>query len=478
MGIALLWFLSLVVHLSLGSSAPDEDAPHYKSTCPNGWTQVGRHCFKVIEDMVTALDISETCNQSVATIRGMEQNSVLKGIVKEPTWINAKYTPSGGWVDPVTFLPLNFSNPERKIRGSRIYKCALLTPNGTWDLDDCRSPTHPTLCQRSLECVDGWYGDKCMDRCHCFTPGCNSTTGECPYGCEVGWTGASCNIRQKKPEARYHCMRNGAEYHMILRVDSHGIAFRGVNSVDSKGAVSSECTRAKFTFNGDGAMLTYIHGNDTQFSPDCSALKVDDNEPVYEWTFRLQQHEGVLSPFDTDVKVRCNFSDADDMIISTAPVHVERKSQPPEVVTPRHVSANVMIVDAKSGEEVSQVAFGQEIQIVVPTAAQNVSVSDDRSRIGLLSPRNCEAKSPDGQFVRKMTDENGCDVYMGMGGYTLTGESGEERRMSSTAFKAFAFSGYSSLSFSCDLKPCYNPVRSECVSPCGRDRYRRSADNP
>ncbi|XP_046550304.1 uncharacterized protein LOC124260101 [Haliotis rubra] len=478
MGVSLLWFLSLMVHLSLGSSAPDEGVPQYTSTCPDGWTQVGRHCFSVNEDAVDADVISEACNQSVATIRGMEQNNVLKGIVKEPTWINAKFTSNSGWVDPVTFVPLNFSNPERQITESSIYKCGLLTPDGTWDLDDCREATYPTLCQRSLECVDGWYGDKCMDRCHCFIPGCNVTTGECPYGCEVGWTGPSCNIRQKKPEARYHCMRDGEEYHMILRVDNHGIFFRSVNSLDSKGKASSKCTRDKFTVNEDGPMLTYIHGNDTQFSPDCSAQKVGDNEPVYEWTFRLQQYEGVLSPFDTDVKVRCNFSDADGMVVSTVPIHVERKTQPPEVVTPRHVSGNVMIVDAKSGEEVNQVAFGQEIQIVVPTAAQNVSVSDDRSRIGLLSPRNCEAKSPDGKFVKKMTDANGCDVYMTTGGFTLKGDSGEERRMSSQAFSAFAFAGYSSLTFSCDLKPCYNPVRQDCVSPCGRNRYGRSADNP
>ncbi|XP_046356930.1 uncharacterized protein LOC124135592 isoform X2 [Haliotis rufescens] len=476
-----LWLLGLLVHLSLGSSAPDEvpDAPQLKSTCPKGWTQDGRNCFTVNEETVDFRGAAVACNGSVGSIRNMEQNIILKGIIKEPTWIHVQYISDYGWVEPGEHASLNFSNPKETINRSGLYKCGLLTPEGTWELDDCRGSEHPSLCQRSLECEDGWFGDKCMDRCHCFTPGCNSSSGECSHGCKVGWTGPSCNIRQKKTEARYHCMRDGEDqYHMILKVDNHGINFRSVNALTPDGSISQTCSKANFTINEDGPMLTYIHGNDTQFSPDCSAQKVDDTDPVYEWTFRLQQVDGVLSPYDTDVKVRCNFTDADKMIISTPPVHVKRKTQPREEIAPNHVSTNVVIVDAKSGEEVSHVALGQEIQMEVPVPQQNST--DDRSVIGLLSPRNCEAKSPDGQFVKKITDSEGCDVFGSKSGeFTLKGQEGEERRMRSNAFSAFAFSGYSSLIFSCDLKPCYNPILQNCISPCRRGRrYGRSSDDP
>ncbi|XP_046542692.1 scavenger receptor class F member 1-like [Haliotis rubra] len=45
-----------------------------------------------------------------------------------------------------------------------------------------------------LPCDGGTYGDNCTDVCgHCrFGLACDSDSGECPHGCQTGWTGSLC----------------------------------------------------------------------------------------------------------------------------------------------------------------------------------------------------------------------------------------------------------------------------------------------
>lgn len=48
---------------------------------------------------------------------------------------------------------------------------------------------------RSQECVDGRYGQNCLNTCtsHCkYINVCNHLTGQCKGGCDVGWTGSFC----------------------------------------------------------------------------------------------------------------------------------------------------------------------------------------------------------------------------------------------------------------------------------------------
>lgn len=48
---------------------------------------------------------------------------------------------------------------------------------------------------RSEECVDGKYGQNCLNTCtsHCkYNNVCNHLTGQCEGGCDGGWTGSFC----------------------------------------------------------------------------------------------------------------------------------------------------------------------------------------------------------------------------------------------------------------------------------------------
>ncbi|XP_022248919.1 tenascin-like isoform X1 [Limulus polyphemus] len=49
----------------------------------------------------------------------------------------------------------------------------------------------------AIECKLGWYGADCKQPCHCISgsKACNRITGECDGGCDHGWIGESCQIR-------------------------------------------------------------------------------------------------------------------------------------------------------------------------------------------------------------------------------------------------------------------------------------------
>ncbi|XP_076346363.1 receptor-type tyrosine-protein phosphatase S-like isoform X3 [Tachypleus tridentatus] len=49
----------------------------------------------------------------------------------------------------------------------------------------------------AIECKPGWYGADCKQPCHCASgsKACNRITGECNGGCDHGWIGESCQIR-------------------------------------------------------------------------------------------------------------------------------------------------------------------------------------------------------------------------------------------------------------------------------------------
>ncbi|BFZ22857.1 hypothetical protein BsWGS_25896 [Bradybaena similaris] len=45
-------------------------------------------------------------------------------------------------------------------------------------------------------CPPGYFGNECQQRCYCKNrASCHRSTGTCDYGCEIGWTGHTCNQR-------------------------------------------------------------------------------------------------------------------------------------------------------------------------------------------------------------------------------------------------------------------------------------------
>ena len=54
-----------------------------------------------------------------------------------------------------------------------------------------------------LACDDGTYGDCLLSCGNCFNDEvCNRRTGECPNGCQRGFSGFTCKTRRK----RYLCL--------------------------------------------------------------------------------------------------------------------------------------------------------------------------------------------------------------------------------------------------------------------------------
>ena len=44
-----------------------------------------------------------------------------------------------------------------------------------------------------IECIDGYFGELCMQECHCADGDiCAKENGQCPSECAAGWNGTDC----------------------------------------------------------------------------------------------------------------------------------------------------------------------------------------------------------------------------------------------------------------------------------------------
>lgn len=51
-----------------------------------------------------------------------------------------------------------------------------------------------------VECQPGLYGVGCLDSCsaNCYLVRCNKDSGHCDRGCNLGWTGNTCDQRNTR----------------------------------------------------------------------------------------------------------------------------------------------------------------------------------------------------------------------------------------------------------------------------------------
>lgn len=126
-------------------------------------------------------------------------------------------------------------------RGWRGSSCQIEDPNATpGPLGETTTMAH---------CPIGHYGPSCEKDCHCAgNEYCDIITGQCPFGCEQGWGGASCSacsIGRFGENCEHTCHCEGGDDNC----DKDGFCLSGCQAGWAGFTCQQECTAGRFGVN-------------------------------------------------------------------------------------------------------------------------------------------------------------------------------------------------------------------------------------
>ncbi|ESO86154.1 hypothetical protein LOTGIDRAFT_235529 [Lottia gigantea] len=448
--------------------------PQY--VCPEGWVKHKDNCMFSSTQAKSWSKARKLCLKNepqgkLIEIHSAEENTVLTELVNGTNfeyWIGLKdlhrrYTSNRAIVwnstnSEIRYLYNNFKTNTHHVREEN---CGFLDDRGLWYLTKSCDLKKRFLCQKKTDCLNGYYGQLCSERCHCYKADCDRNTGKCPYGCSRGWMGENCNEKKGAAEIAVYCVEEkNSDKHALVRVDLKGVSYDEIYLLDETGAIA--CKKSLFNPDTDGIynINITIYSNGTT-NPDCSPKHT--SEELFEWTLRTEEFSGFLSDYDRKFQVKCNFNRA-EKLFRQKNQPVSRKSTINLVEKEvKQTTENVKLIvqDPSTKEPISRINIGSKIQIAMVLDTHNTSVSAKG-----IFPYNCSCSTSDGKITRYLTDSTGCPLKNSP--IVSLEEQGSPAHLISNAFDAFTIEGRSDVVFHCQFRFCFETFSlSECSRFCG-----------
>ncbi|XP_046358028.2 uncharacterized protein LOC124136207 isoform X1 [Haliotis rufescens] len=459
----MLWLMLaafFIIDVTDGADTPD------KFKCPEGWMLGLESCYKWGTSQMTFSRAQDQCRQSGATVRlitNKEENQLFSvsdtggtywlGIVKS---FNQKW----GYQTNGTTTYLTYTKFTQNIHNYNYgMSCAVWQSQTQMWLEEACTNRHLFICQKPPDCVPGRFGENCARQCHCKGHICDATSGLCKYGCQIGWTGESCDTEKKKAEAKFYCFKIQARNVMMFRVDQRGTVYRDVSAIDEYGDTVDTCSRTvydHFETGGTGTLkVTQTFNN--SFTPNCGGNEVSNE--VHSWRFRFREYPGTSSAYDIMFEVKCDFTNANSLEISTA-YNTDKPANKSILLTESTVSVSLDIIDPVDNLSIAAAKLGQQVRLQMKL--NNV----DESGVNAISPYNCSIGTLDHRHNTIFIDEHGCSPRDAQ----IVFRNTDVTTWRSEMFETFAFPGYDKLFFRCQYQVCFTEDQHYCRDMCSHSR--------
>ncbi|XP_071119423.1 uncharacterized protein [Haliotis cracherodii] len=428
--------------------------------CPEGWMLQIQSCYKWGTSQMTFSDAQDQCRQSGATVRvitNKEENQLFTVSSSGDTyWLGIQWTnQKWGYQTNGTTTDLTYTAFASSSNTYNRYNCAVWqSTTRVWSAESCTSK-HLFICQKPADCVPGRFGENCTNQCHCRADVCNSTSGICKYGCQIGWTGKSCDTEKQKAEAKFYCFKIQARNVMMFRVDQRGTVYRDVSAIDEYGDTVDTCSRTvydHFEPGGTGTLKVTQTANNS-FTPNCGGNEVSNE--VHSWKFRFREYPNTSSAYDIMFEVKCDFTNANSLEISTTS-NTDKPANKSTSLTESTLSVSLDIIDPVNNLSVTTAKLGQQVRLQLKL--NNV----EEFGVSAISPFNCSVGTLDQRHEVFFTDEHGCSPSDAQ----ILFLNNDVTRWRSEMFETFSFPGYDKLFFRCQYHVCFTEQQHYCRDMC------------
>ncbi|ESO89307.1 hypothetical protein LOTGIDRAFT_229175 [Lottia gigantea] len=448
--------------------------------CPPGWKSYGEECWLASTHQKSWEKAYEFCRAqspdgAFIDIRNNEENDAVEDMLKGSNfeyWFGLEvgnnnipyvYNMYLRWNTTGTAVT-EYGQQKLRMYNSHSRQCGYVDDKGSWFLTSSCNLRKQFICQKETDCLRGYYGESCDQRCNCYKADCNRTTGVCQHGCSNGWIGDQCNIEKQPAQVAVYCIKKSeTEQYALIKMDLKSVDYDEVYILDENDTIV--CNKSVFTRDSDDIYTLKI---DMLTDPlQCSPKHISKGK--YQWTLRTEEIEGFLSEYDRKFDVNCNFNGAEklsrtkqqslseDSMAQLTNTEIKQSTE----------SVRLIIQDPSTKTAVSQIKIGAKIQLAMVLNLQNTSMSAKG-----ISPFNCKCSTSDGKISQALTDSNGCPLKNSPI-YLIDSESSPSRVVSNH-FDAFTIEGRSDIIFQCQFQFCFNDSpHNECPSRCQYLKTRR-----
>ncbi|XP_046583693.1 uncharacterized protein LOC124290861 [Haliotis rubra] len=461
----LMLVVFLIVNVANGKDTLD------RLKCPQGWVLERQSCYKWGPTQMPFSDAQDQCRQMEARVRVItndEENQLFSVSNSGGTyWLGIHRFSNRKWG-----YRTNGTNTElayTKFIHFDQYQfdygmtCVVWqSQTKVWSLESCTNP-HLFICQKSPDCFPGLFGENCTNQCHCRGDACDTTSGLCNYGCQIGWKGESCNKEKKKATAKFYCFKIQGRNVMMLRVDQRGTIYRGVSAIDEYGEPVDACTRTVYDHfePGGTGTLKVMQSASGSFTPNCRGNEVSNE--IHSWMFVFREYPSTSSAYDIMFEVKCDFTKANTLESSTTS-NTDKPANKSILLTKSTLSVSLDIIDLVNNQSVTTATLGQQVRLQL-----KLNNMDDFG-VNAISPFNCSVGTLDHRHNVIFTDEHGCSTRDAQ----IIFLNNDVTTWRSEIFETFAFPGNDKLYFRCQYHVCFTEEQKYCRDMCRLSKEKNS----
>ncbi|XP_046583978.1 uncharacterized protein LOC124291086 [Haliotis rubra] len=440
MAIGNVGMLLLMLAMFLVSVDADGEDTSERFKCPEGWMLKLQSCYKLGSTQMIFSDAKSECRQLGSRLRVItneDENLLFTDMANTRGihWLGIRRSYSGSWTYETdgTEKYLSYTNFEDSSRYSYNFgiTCAVWkSRTKKWSIESCTN-RQLFICQKPSDCFPGRFGENCTNQCHCSGDVCNTTSGLCKYGCQIGWKGETCDTEKQKAEAKFYCFKIQGRNVMMFRVDQKGTIYRDVSAIDEHGNTVDNCTRTDFDYfeAGRTGTLKVMQAANSSFIPDCRGTKLSSE--VHSWKFRFKEYPGTSSAYESMFEVKCDFTKARTLESDTTS-NTDKPANKFATLTESTLSVSLDIIDPANNLPVTTATLGQQVRLQLKL--NNV----DDFGVNAISPFNCSVGTLDHRHNVVFTDEHGCSPRDAQ----IIFLNNDVTTWRSEIFETFAFSGY------------------------------------
>nr|KAI8749977.1 hypothetical protein BgiMline_016927 [Biomphalaria glabrata] len=491
-----LKLVTLVLLYKCNKVLADDDTPaENQSTvnwyCPEGWTAFndGHNitCLWFSNTSLYQVKAQTICKNFGSSLVKLHTEDKIKAFkdnfskLENDIYIGLRkergYDASYMW-DGINGLEIaNISILPTSVKESIHYKlsCVYINTQGEWDIDDCETE-YNFVCEKSVECKPGSFGDKCFNQCHCLGEPCNPKSSEirCKYGCQTGWMGNACDLEKQDPDVKYYCVNSQEKGKYVnIRIYTKGVHYRSIYGLNVNKTRSPWCYGSSISEDIDSSLPVTItipvkeELQEVLESGSCAGEHLSND--TYLWTVVIKENEGILLEHDLQVTIKCDFSKSESLIRNSAysvigqPTELHKQFLEPQSTED---DVSMQVVDSYSGQVISEAAVGSSVTLTIKFGLKEGSL------IKGITPYDCYATSPHNKFKKQLIDSQGCP----MSGSPISAFSERDDNSIQTQwFPLFAFEGEQNVVFQCSFDLCF---LKGCQVGCRAFRFhKRSAED-
>ncbi|XP_067677444.1 uncharacterized protein [Haliotis asinina] len=455
----------LIANVASGKDTSD------RFKCSEGWMLKVQSCYKRGPTKMSFSDAQDHCRQLGARVRiitNVEENRLFSVSNSGDTyWLGIrKYSDEvWGYQTNGTETYLEYKNFDRFNPYQFNYgmNCAVWqSQTEIWSPASCTNH-HLFMCQKTPDCTPGRFGENCTNQCHCRGDACNTTSGLCKHGCQIGWKGKSCDTEKKKAVAKFYCVKTHGRNVMMLNVDQRGTVYREVSAIDEYGNAVDTCTSTVYDHFEPGGMgtLKVTQSDNGSFTPNCRGNEV--SKEIHSWIFVFREYPNSSSAYDIMFEVKCDFSEADCLESSTTS-NTDKPANKSILLNKSTLSVSLDIIDPASNLPVTVATLGQQVRLQLKL--NNV----DDFGVNAISPFNCSVGTPDHRHNVIFTDEHGCSSRDAQ----IVFSNNDVATWRSEIFETFSFPGSDKLYFRCQYHVCFKEEQKYCRDMCRLSKEKNS----